>query len=75
MGETMKQYAVIIESGPENYSAYSPDVPGCVATGETLEEVKENFQGALEFHIEGLRLAGLPVPEPTTLTDFVSVAA
>jgi len=71
----MKEYLVSIESGQQNYSAYSPDVPGCVATAKTLQEIKQKFAEALQFHIEGLSLAGLPVPAPTTQADRVQVAA
>jgi predicted RNase H-like HicB family nuclease len=59
----MKQCAIICERGPRNWSAYSPDVPGCVATGKTREGVERNMKAALEFHIEGLRLHGDPIPE------------
>ena len=58
------QYEVIIEAGPRNYSGYAPAVPGCAATGETAEECRRNLQEALEFHLEGLREDGLPIPTP-----------
>jgi predicted RNase H-like HicB family nuclease len=67
------KYAVIIEAGERNYSAYVPDLPGCIATGETLEEVKQVMREAIAFHIEGLREEGLPVPEPTTLAEYVEL--
>ena len=67
------KYAILIEKGSHNYSAYIPDVPGCVATGTTLEEVKQQMQEALEFHLEGLREDAEPIPEPTTLCDYVKV--
>ena len=67
------KYAVIIEKAQNNYSAYAPDVPGCAATGETLEEVKQQIQEALEFHFEGLLEEGLPIPEPTTESEYVEV--
>jgi predicted RNase H-like HicB family nuclease len=67
------KYAVIIEAGERNYSAYAPDLPGCIATGETLEEVKQVIREAIAFHIEGLREEGLPVPEPTTLAEYVEL--
>ena len=60
------KYEIVVEKGETNYSAYSPDVPGCGATGDTLEEVLEQIQGAIEFHLEGLKEDGLPVPEPKT---------
>jgi predicted RNase H-like HicB family nuclease len=71
----MKQYAVIYEWGQSNWSAYSPDVPGCAATGKTREDVERNFQEALAFHMEGLRLHGEPIPEPTCEVGTVAVAA
>jgi predicted RNase H-like HicB family nuclease len=67
------QYTVVYERGPRNWSAYSPDVPGCVAAGESREEIERVFQEALEFHIAGLREDGLPVPEPTTEAGTVLV--
>ena len=57
------RYLVVYEKGPTNYSAYSPDLPGCVATGSTLEETRQNISGAIEMHLSGLREDGLPVPE------------
>lgn len=59
------EYAVIIESGPRNLSAFLPDLPGCVATGDTEEEVIKNIRDAARFHIEGMRKAGERVPRPT----------
>ena len=69
------RYAVVIEHGPESFGAYVPDLPGCVAAGETREEVVRLIQEAIEFHIEGLRREGLPVPEPASSIEFVDVAA
>ena len=68
------QYAVVIEAGAENYSAYSPDVPGCVAAAPTLEEVKRLMREALVFHLEGLREDGMPLPEPTTQVLYIDAA-
>ena len=65
------RYAIIIEKAPGNYSAYSPDLPGCAATGRTIEEVTHQMSEAVAFHIEGLRLAGEPVPKPTSLCAYV----
>ena len=62
----MDNYLVIIEKGKKNYSAYSPDVPGCIATGKTEKEVKKNMQEALEFHIKGLIEEGYTVPKSNT---------
>jgi predicted RNase H-like HicB family nuclease len=61
----MHRYLVIIEKAGENYSAYSPDVPGCVATGATREQAESEMQAALQMHLAGLSEDGLPVPEPT----------
>ena len=68
------QYAVVIEKGERNYSAYVPDLPGCVATGDTLEEVRQHIRTAVDFHIEGLKEDGIPVPEPTSVCDYVETA-
>jgi predicted RNase H-like HicB family nuclease len=65
------RYAVVIESGPGNLSAYVPDLPGCIATGKTLEEVLNNIRAAAEFHLEGMRQDGLPIPEPTTRCEYI----
>jgi predicted RNase H-like HicB family nuclease len=67
------KYSVIIEAGERNYSAYVPDLLGCIATGQTLEEVKQVMWEAIAFHIEGLREEGLPIPEPTTLCEYVEL--
>ncbi len=66
-----KKYAIIIECGANNYSAYVPDLPGCVATGVTVDELKERMRGAIEMYLEGMRDDGEPVPEPSTLCDYV----
>jgi len=71
----MKEYTVIYEHTKNNWSAYSPDVPGCMATGKTRAEVEQNFKEALEFHIEGLKAEGLPIPEPISEAGRVEVAA
>jgi len=68
------RYAVVIEKGEGNYSAYVPDLPGCVAVGDTVEETEREIQEAIEFHIEGLRADGLPVPEPSSRVEYVEVA-
>lgn len=65
------RYAIIIEKGETSYGAYVPDLPGCVAVGETLEEIEALIREAIEFHIEGLREDGLPIPEPTSLFEYV----
>ena len=68
----MKNYLIVIEEAEENFSAYSPDVDGCIATGDTPEEARKNFIEALEFHIEGLTEEGLEVPQPSTKFAFCS---
>jgi len=67
------KYAVIIEAGAGNYSSYVPDLPGCIATGRTLEEVKKVMREAIAFHAEGLQEDGLPVPPPTSLCESVEL--
>jgi predicted RNase H-like HicB family nuclease len=67
------KYAVIIEAGERNYSAYVPDLPGCIATGKTLDEVKQVMREAIAFHLGGLREEGLPVPPPTSLCAYVEL--
>lgn len=69
----MKRYAVVIESGPDNLSAYVPDLPGCITTGSTLEEIERNIREAIELHLEGMREDGEPVPEPTTSVSYVDL--
>lgn len=71
----MMRYAVVIEKAEGNYSAYVPDLPGCVSVGDTIEEVKQNIQEAIEFHLEGIQEDGLPIPQPTTECEYVEVAA
>jgi predicted RNase H-like HicB family nuclease len=68
------RYAIVIEKAENNYSAYVPDLPGCVATGATVEETREQINEAVEFHLRGLREDGLPIPEPTSRVDYVEAA-
>ena len=70
-----KRYPVVIEQTSTGYSAYSPDVPGCVAAGDTPEETRANFQDALVSHFEAMREIGEPIPEPNSSVDYVEVAA
>jgi predicted RNase H-like HicB family nuclease len=65
------RYAVVIEKTRGNYSAYVPDLPGCVATGATVEATEEEIRDAIRFHIEGLKQDGLPVPKPTAIADYI----
>jgi predicted RNase H-like HicB family nuclease len=67
------RYAVVIERGERNYSAYVPDLPGCVSVGDTLEEAKAEIREAIEFHLDGMREDGLPIPEPTSRAEYVEV--
>jgi predicted RNase H-like HicB family nuclease len=69
------RYAIVIEKAKSNYSAYAPDLPGCVATGATIEQVETEIREAIEFHIEGMREDGLPIPEPESKVEYVDVAA
>ena len=68
------QYLVVIEKGPSSYGAYVPDLPGCVAVGETREEVSRLIHEAIEFHVEGLLEDGQPVPPPASEDELVDVA-
>jgi predicted RNase H-like HicB family nuclease len=68
------KYLVIVEPTDTGFSAYSSDLPGCVSTGVSREECEANMREAIEFHVEGLRLHGEPVPSPTTTAAFVDVA-
>lgn len=65
----MTKYLIIVEKTETGYSAYAPDVPGCGSTGRTKEEVERNIQEAIQFHVEGLREEGYPVPEPSTYSS------
>jgi len=69
------RYAVVIEKAEGNFGAYVPDLPGCVATGDTIEEVEREILEAIAFHLEGLRADGLPIPEPSSRVEYVEVAS
>jgi predicted RNase H-like HicB family nuclease len=69
------RYAIVIEKAENNYAAYVPDLPGCVTTGETIEETERQIREAIEFHIRGLREDGLAIPEPSSRVNYVEVAA
>ncbi|WP_297477405.1 type II toxin-antitoxin system HicB family antitoxin [Ferrovum sp.] len=69
------RYAIVIERSGNNFSAYAPDLPGCVATGATVEETESEIREAIGFHIAGLREDGLPLPLPTSQVEYVEVAA
>lgn len=69
----MYRFLVVIERANENYSAYSPDLPGCIATGATREEAQQNMHEAIEMHVHGLLEDNLPVPEPHASAEYVAV--
>ena len=69
------KYAVVIEKAESNYSAFVPDLPGCVATGSTIEEVEKQIREAIEFHIEGMRQDGEDIPQPSSSVEYIEVAA
>jgi predicted RNase H-like HicB family nuclease len=69
----MKRYAIVIEKAESNYCAYVPDLPGCVATGYTIEEIETEIREAIIFHLEGLEIEGLPIPEPVAISEYVEV--
>ena len=69
------RYLIVVEQSETGYSAYSPDLPGCVTTGSIIEETEANMKEAIEFHIEGLKAEGLPIPEPSTRSAYIEVAA
>jgi len=64
------RYAVVIEKAEKNYSAYVPDLPGCVATGATLEEVESEIKDAIRFHLDGMRQDGAPIPKPSAVCEY-----
>lgn len=70
----MHRFLVIIEKANGNHSAYSPDLPGCVATGSTREDVERNMRVAMEMHVRGLKEDGLPIPESTSLAEYIAVS-
>ncbi len=67
------RYAIVIEGETGNYSAYVPDLPGCVAAADTLEELVQDMQQAIQIHLDGLQEDGLPVPEPTTQVEYIDI--
>jgi predicted RNase H-like HicB family nuclease len=69
------RYAIVIGKAVNNYSAYAPDRPGCVATGVSLEEVEAEIREAIEFHLEGMREDGIPIPSPQSRVEYVEVSA
>ena len=71
----MNRYLIIVEKTPSGYSAYSPDVPGCVAAGRTRSEVEREMREAIAFHIEGLRAAGEEIPTPSSEASYCEVGS
>jgi predicted RNase H-like HicB family nuclease len=69
------RYAIIIEQAEGNYSAYVPDLPGCITTGNSIAEIEQNIREAIEFHLEGLREEGLPIPVPSTIVEYCDLVA
>lgn len=65
------RYTIVIEKANDNYSGYVPDLPGCIATGDSVEQTEQNLREALVFHLEGLREDGLPIPHPTSICDYI----
>jgi len=68
------KYAIVIEKAENNYSAYVPDLPGCIATGATMEEVEQQIREAIEFHLDGMKEDGEPIPPPSSHVEYVDVA-
>ncbi len=75
MSDSPIKYAIVIEDAGANFSAYVPDLPGCVATGSTVEETEKAIREAAQFHLEGLRSDKLPIPRASSRVDYVEVAA
>jgi predicted RNase H-like HicB family nuclease len=71
----MKKYLIVIEKAVSGFSAYSPDLPGCVSTGRSQEEVEKNMREAIAFHLDGLREEGQPVPEPQSYSAYIELPA
>ncbi len=69
------RYAIVIEAAESNFSAYVPDLPGCIATGNSVEEAERSIREAIEFHLDGLREDNLPIPAASSRVDYVEVAA
>lgn len=69
------RYAIVIEKAEGNYSAYVPDLPGCIATGDDLSEVEQEIREAIAFHLEGLREDGIAIPPPSSVVEYLDIAA
>ena len=75
MSDSSMRYAIVIEDAGTNFSAYVPDLPGCIATGSTVEETETAIREAIEFHLDGLRSDNIPIPPASSRVDYVEVAA
>jgi len=69
----MHRFLIVIEKANENYSAYSPDLPGCVATGATRDEIEQNMYEAIELHLQGLKEDGLSIPQSTSFAEYIAI--
>lgn len=69
----MHRFLIVIEKAAENYSAYSPDVPGCIATGETRQEAEKNIHEAIALHVQGLKEDNIPIPESSSFAEYIAV--
>ena len=69
------RYAIVIEKADSNFSAYVPDLPGCIATGNSVEDAETSIREAIEFHLDGLREGNIPIPPASSRVDYVEVAA
>ena len=69
------RYAVVMEKAPSNYAAYVPDLPGCIVTGASVAEIESLIREAIEFHLEGLKADGLPLPLPSSHIEYIDVPA
>ena len=73
-GKKVLRYPIVIEKARNNYSAYSPDLPGCVATGATVRQTLSRMRSAIKFHVQGLKKQGAPISEPSTKVDYIEIA-
>ena len=73
--KNIRRYAIVIEKGSTNYGAYVPDLPGCVATGDTVEETEQLLREAIVLHVEGMKQDGLPIPEPSSVVEYMELDA
>ena len=69
------RYAIVIEKAQENFSAYVPDLPGCIATGATIDEIELQIREAIKFHLDGMREDGAPIPRPASRVEYIDIAA